>query len=239
MAMTAPEPMTMQRFRRKAGLSMQGIVRDLYRSRPDQFKVKNERVAVRNLTRIIDATLGLANRKGFAAMSLRELAQRSGLSLGGLYAYFRSKNELVTVIQQQGQREIERVLTERLAGIANPRQRLEQAIYSHVLLSEVLRPWFLFMYMESRHLPAGQRRAAVAMEQDTETLFADIIRAGQQSGQFRAADATLAAALLKALVQDWYLKHGKHHARGLTADAYAGTVYAMMQRYLESPTGTP
>lgn len=196
-------------------------------------QVRNRKIAVANLERIVEATLTIANRKGFAAMSLRELARRSGLSLGGLYAYFRSKSELVAMIQRHGHQAIKGALAEHVAGLEEPSQRLAAAIQGHVMLSTTLRPWFRFLYLEARHLAPAGRRAALAMEQDTEALFADIIRAGQATGAFREEDATLAAGMLKALLQDWYLKPGKHSERGLTATGYADSVFALMMRYLQ------
>lgn len=219
-------------FKRETGASLNAICREIFAKRGSDIQVRNEKVAVRNLGRIIEATLAIANRKGFAAMSLRDLARRSGLSLGGLYAYFRSKNDLVGVIQRFGGSRIERILVERIAPLSDPRDRLAEAIRTHVLLSEALRPWFVFLYMEARHLAPAERRQAVAMEQATETLFADIIREGQKAGVFRATDATLAAALLKALLQDWYLKHGKHAGRGMDGTRYAAAVQDLTERYL-------
>lgn len=223
-------------FRREAQVSVRAICQDIFAERGDANQVKNEKIAVANLVRIIEATLAIANRKGFAAMRLRELAQRSGLSLGGLYAYISGKDELVALIQHHGQHHTERVLEARLVGIDDPRARLDEAILTHILLSETLRPWFVFLYMEARHLGPAERRQAVAMEQATEARFAAIIRAGQAAGVFRATDATLAAAMLKALLQDWYLKHGKHAGRGLDANAYAAQVQDLMHRYLRPDT---
>lgn len=225
-------------FRRETGLSLHTLCRAIFADQDHAIQVQNEKIAVANLTRIIEATLAIANRKGFAAMSLRDLAKRTGLSLGGLYAYFSSKDELVAVIQRQGQYQIEQVLRQRVSSLADPRKQLAEAIRTHVLLSEILRPWFVFLYMEARHLAAAERRQAVAMEQATETIFADIIEAGRETGAFRETDTLTAAAMLKALLQDWYLKHGKHTRRGITASDYARSVQDLMTRYLSPEEAT-
>ncbi|MDT0633564.1 TetR/AcrR family transcriptional regulator [Spectribacter hydrogenoxidans] len=222
-------------FRRDAGVSMTELCRAIYAEHGDSVSVQNETIAVANLARIVDATLAIANRKGFAAMSLRDLARRTGLSLGGLYAYFQSKDELVAVIQRQGQRQIEQVLRRQVDQHVTARARLDEAIRAHVLLSEILRPWFVFLYMEARHLGQAERRQAVAMEEATEEIFAAIIREGQADGSFRDTDALAAAAMLKAVLQDWYLKHGKHGRRGQTAAGYARAVQELATRYL-APT---
>lgn len=221
-------------FRRATGASLTTICHEIFAERGADIQVQNEKIAVRNLAKIMDATLAIANRKGFAAMSLRDLARRTGLSLGGLYAYIRSKDDLVALIQTFGGRQTERVMRDRLEGTTDPRERLATAIRTHLYLSEVLRPWFFFLYMEARHLRASERRQAVAMEQVTEKIFADIIAEGQAARRFRATDPLLTASLLKALLQDWYLKHSKHVRRGVDVAAYAGQVIDLIERYLES-----
>lgn len=221
-------------FRRETNLSLQAMCAAIIAGGNHAVQVHNEKLAVDNLARIIEATLELANRKGFSAMSMRDLARKTGLSLGGLYAYFGGKDELVAVIQRQGQAQIEQLLRGRIAAYpGNPRAQLDEAIRSHVLASEVLRPWFVFMYMEARHLGKTERRHAVAMEQVTEAIFAELIDAGRDAGIYRDAEPLVAAAMLKALLQDWYLKRGKHIRRGVTAGAYAHSVQDLMQRYLK------
>jgi TetR/AcrR family transcriptional regulator, cholesterol catabolism regulator len=226
--------LTLREFKRHNALSLQGICREMFREAAGRMRVQGEAVAVQNLTRILDATLALANQKGFAAMSLRELSARCGLSMGGLYAYIRSKEELAALIQQHGRTLSQRVLEEALQGIAAPRERLQAAIRTHLFLSETLRAWFYFSYMEAKHLGAEERQRAVASEQEVEALFQRIIEAGQQAGTFRACDAQLVASLLKALLQDWYLKRGKYRARGVDVERYAEAVIEMTERMLEN-----
>lgn len=233
-----PDPVLFQslkEFRRGIGLSLQGIVRELFRAQPERFQVRNENVAVRNLSAILEATLTLANRKGFQAMSLRDLAKATGMSLGGLYAYIRSKDDLVSLIQAHGRLLVHRLLIEADSDSADARAQLAAAVRRHLYLSEVLRAWFYFSYMEARHLPAPERHAAQDSEITTEEWFRKIIESGQQRGVFREGDAQLIAALLKAWLQEWYLKRWKYAARGVNVEQYAAGVIEMLERLLDSP----
>ena len=223
---------TLNQFRRDLGLSMQGLARTMYRNNAGRFKVQKEAVAVRNLSNILDATLSLANRKGFAAMSLRDLSVRSGLSLGGLYAYIGSKDDLVSLIQAFGIDTTQRILQEQTSNIEDPRECLRHAIRSHLFLSEILRAWFYFSYMEARHLGAEEKQRAVAAEHQTELLFRGLIESGQQAGVFRQCDASMAAAMLKPLLQDWYLKRSKYRGRDISVEDYAASVIELMENHL-------
>jgi len=223
---------TFKAFRCGVQLSTQELSYSIFRQDPEAVQVKKEAVAVRNLTRIVDATLRLANSKGFQAMSLRDLSAQTGLSMGALYAYIRSKEDLVSLIQQHGRLLVGGILRDRLAQVRDPTQRLRVAIRTHLFLSEMMQPWFYFVYMEAKNLPERERRQAVEAELSTEHLFHDIITAGQRDGGFRDIDADLLAACLKAVLQDWYLKRAKYHRRQVSVDAYAAFAEDIVLSYL-------
>ncbi|MAA75610.1 MAG: TetR family transcriptional regulator [Salinisphaeraceae bacterium] len=229
------ESAELARFRRAHGLTLAAACREIFRSQSHAIQVRNETIAVENLGRIISATLALSNRQGFASMSLRQLAARAGLSLGGLYAYISSKTGLVEMIQAQGRRQMLRVMQDALQEPVAASDRLAAAIRAHLLLSEAMRPWFHFLYMEARLLPTGPRQAAIRSELESEDLFAGLIADGVEAGDFRAVNPRTTASLLKPLLQDWYLKHRKHSDRGLTAGRYADSVTDLMLHYLQAP----
>lgn len=220
-------------FCRRIESALEDVCREMFQEGIRGVRVQKEGIAVANLLRIVEATLAVANEKGFAAMSLRDLAGRTGLSMGGIYAYIGGKEDLVALIQALGGRLTRRIMAEQLATEADPVARLRTAVRTHLRLSEALRPWFFFAYMEARLLPADLRAQAVSLERDTEGLFAGIIREGQVEGAFRDLDAEVAAGFIKALLQDWYLKHGKHSERGLGVEDYAGHVETLALRFLE------
>lgn len=49
---------------------------------------------------------------------------------------------------------------------------------------------------------------------------------------FRAADVRLLASIIKALVQNWYLKRGKYRDRDMSVTTYAQTVRDGLAGYL-------
>jgi AcrR family transcriptional regulator len=223
--------MNLKSFEKQVAVSTTDICREIFKNRSHSIKIKKETVAVKNLVRIFKATLKLANQKGFHAMSLRDLCAESGMSMGGLYAYFKNKEELLTLIQEQGRAIVARVMGDRLAGIDDAHQALDMAIRSHLYLSEVLQPWFFFSYMETRFFHAEEGKRAIAGELLTEAIFSNILERGMASGAFSIKDPQLVAAGIKALLQDWYLKRWKYSRRKISVDAYAEFVISMVSAY--------
>jgi TetR/AcrR family transcriptional regulator, cholesterol catabolism regulator len=72
------------------------------------------------------------SEKGFEGASIRDLSRASGVSLSGLYYYFKSKQQLLYLIQINAFKRILASLEERLEGIENTEQRLRILIHNHV-----------------------------------------------------------------------------------------------------------
>ena len=221
--------MNFEEFEKEVAVSTEDICREIFQSRTSSIRIKKEKVAVGNLVKIFRATLKLANEKGFHAMSLRDLCAESGMSMGGLYAYFKNKDELLTLIQEQGRAIVRRVMEDRLAGIEDADAALKTAIRSHLYLSEVLQPWFFFSYMETRFFHAAEGRRAIEGELQTEAIFHRILVQGVADGCFIMADPLLVAAAIKALLQDWYLKRWKYRRRQVDVDTYADFIIDMVR----------
>ena len=221
--------MVFKDFTRIVDISRDDIYREVAGRHSRSIKIKKEKTLEKNLGAIFDAALKVSNVKGFSAMSMRDLSREAGLSMGALYAYFSSKDELLEMLLQTGRAIIWRVLNERLAGVEDSRVRLRTAIETHLYLSEALQPWFYFSYMEARHLSARQKEAAKAGELETEKLIAGILEDGGRGGLFVVRDSSLAAALIKAMLQDWYVKRWKYAKRNMSVDRYAEFVIEFVE----------
>lgn len=224
-------------FRARWAPTLEGICRDIFRENRASISVKKEGVAVRNMVRILEAVFALSREKGFQTMTLRDLSSRSGLSMGALYSYFSGKEELRALIQRQGVSYAKRIILEQIDGIEHAADRLEVAVEAHLYLSEILRPWFYFAYMEASSLSPREKRKAMDDELSTERIFHDILQAGSEAGVFHSADPALAAALIKAVLQDWYLKRWKYKRRGVTVEAYARFVVGFVLTSLTNRGG--
>jgi TetR/AcrR family transcriptional regulator, cholesterol catabolism regulator len=221
--------MKFNEFKNMAQLSMEEICRDTFRKNQDSIKIKKEAVAVKNLAAIFHTTLRLSNEKGFQTMSLRDLSRTSGLSMGALYSYFTSKDELLEMIQDQGRRLILNIMTAAVDMGAPAAEKLRAAIRGHLYLTEVMQPWFYFSYMETKNLDKRRQKKAIEGELATEKLFIDILEEGVRQKVFQVADPVMTASLLKAMLQDWYLKRWKYAGRRISVDQYADFLIHFME----------
>jgi AcrR family transcriptional regulator len=207
-------------FQKRFTFSREDLYRVVLSDHRDIIRVKKEERAVRNLELIFGAVLKISNAKGFQAMSMRDLSRETGMSMGALYAYFSSKEELLEMLQTRRRTITRHILEESIAAEKTPADRLRAAILTHLYLSEAMQPWFYFSYMEAKHLSPAEQKKAVVSELYTEKLLTDILEEGQRCGSFAAHEARMTAAVIKAMLQDWYLKRRKYARRGVTVEQF-------------------
>lgn len=217
---------------------MEGLCRSILERHRDMIRVRKPHVAVAKLARIVETILKLSNRQGFHATSLREISAVSGVSMGGLYSYFDSKDTLLLMILGEVSAATTSVLENAPEGVAaDPARHLRWLIAAHVALTEAMLPWFVFAFLEAKSFPPAGRRAAVESEEATEAIFRDVIERGARQGCYAVEDPAFAAGLIKPLLQDWYVKRAKWQRRGIAADDYAARVQIFVERALGANPG--
>jgi len=222
-------------FKKVVNLSKQNICREVFAEKRDTIQVKKENTVLKNLEKIFSATLKISNKKGFQAMTMRDLSKEAGMSMGALYSYFSSKEELLEMLQHQRRTITLRILQERIEKEKNPADRLRTAVQTHLYLSEAMQPWVYFSYMEAKNLNRRERDKAIASERFTEKIFEDVFQEGEREGVFPARDHQMSASIVKAMLQDWYLKRRKYAERNISVDRYARFVLEFIEAFYGYP----
>jgi AcrR family transcriptional regulator len=86
----------------------------------------------RRLAEILAHATDVFCEKGYEGASMRDLSRASGMSLAGLYYYFKSKERLLFLIQKHTFTTIVQRLKARLEGVADPEQQIRIFILNHL-----------------------------------------------------------------------------------------------------------
>jgi hypothetical protein len=65
-----------------------------------------------------------------------------------------------------------------------------------------------------------------------EKVFSDVIDKGISAGLFAPVDRELTAAVIKAMLQDWYLKRWKYRGRKVTVEDYGQFLMDFVESHL-------
>ncbi|MBW2315240.1 MAG: TetR/AcrR family transcriptional regulator [Deltaproteobacteria bacterium] len=91
---------------------------------PEEAPTRLAASQVKRLRRIVDAASRLAEEGGFEAVRLRDVAEASGVALGTLYRYFRSKEDILVFLLAEEIDTLEKVLEARPPKGDTPRERV-------------------------------------------------------------------------------------------------------------------
>ena len=227
-----PHEISRESFQRAWVLEGEPLWRSVFEMHKDKMQIKNVNVAIVNLEKIFRATFRLANSKGFQAMSLRDLSRETGISMGGLYAYIGSKDDLASVIEGVMRRYMEAVVGSLAAAELEPVHRLKAIIFGELYMIELMNPWYYFCYMELKGLPKEQQRQAMDLERRFDGILIDAFRAGVEQGQFSCSQPELLAPQITASMQQWYLKYWKFKDSNLTTEQFANFIFGNVLRSL-------
>jgi len=220
-------------FKSSVPISNSQIWLAFYRLHKSKVQVQKEKVAVDKLKTIIKATFKLSNQKGFALMSLRDLSNETGISMGSLYAYIGSKGQLAEMIHQFLPHMFDLCIGEQLDQKASSKEQLNKLVRGHIFITECLQPWFFFAFMESKHLSRSTKQLAKDNEIKSETLLKEIVQQGEQEGKFIHTDPFLTSMMIKSLLQNWYVKHTKYRQNKVDCESYIQFIEKVIANYLE------
>jgi len=228
-----PPARTLAAFQAQFDLSPKALCSRMFDRHRQTIRTQKRHVAVGNLIRITKTTLLLSNRQGFHSMSLRDLAAESGLSMGALYNYFDSKDKLLLMILGEVAAAVKEILSTPPQLLEHdPLNRLRWLLETHVYLTETMQPWFVFAYMEAKSFSREGRDLAVKSELATEALIALALSDGVAQNVFKIDDVDLAAAIIKPVLQDWYVKRSKYRRRGISAEQYVRAITSFVEAAL-------
>ncbi len=153
---------------------------------------------------ILDVATRLLQRDGFHDVRMDEIAKEAGVSPAMVLHYFESKDRLLEETLAHADEAFFVALARELSEIESPVDKLVRVIERSSAPAPELDDWRLWMEMWVRALHSDQARAAYQeMDRRLRALMTDIIREGQESGDFGGTPAEQAALSLNALLSGY------------------------------------
>ena len=134
-------------------------------------QVKDPELVKRRRRQIVDAAVELFIRKGFHKTTTREIAQKAGLSIGSVYEYVSTKEDVLYLVCDVIHAEAERQISEALARTAGGLETLAEVIREYFLVCDRMSDHILLVYQETQSLPHKWRRVVLENEVRITGLF--------------------------------------------------------------------
>lgn len=170
---------------------------------------------VRRLRRIVDAASKLAEEGGFEGVRLRDVAEASGVALGTLYRYFRSKEDILVYVLAEQVDQLEQTLRTRPPRGDTPRERAT-TVFTLTTRALTGRPHFARALL--RAVSAGEPETTVkvaAFHLRVSRIVLDALRGPDEASAKLEAAATILQQVWFASLVGW--TGGLHDARTVVA----------------------
>jgi TetR/AcrR family transcriptional regulator, cholesterol catabolism regulator len=170
--------------------------------------------------RVLTSAARLFAEDGFAATSVRAVAERARLTKAGLYYHIKEKEDLLFRICEHSIQAILDGARRALAAEAEPAARLKALIRNHCGFFFRHPHNLTVLNRDMGALTGAQRESIRALEMEYLDLVRDVFRDGQKRGRLRRLDPTVAAFTLLGVLNSfdrWYDPAGPVSPEALVA----------------------
>lgn len=139
-----------------------------------QTNVKDESLIELRREQIVSGALKLFKEKGFHKATTREIAKAAGFSIGTLYEYIRTKEDVLYLVCDS----IYNKVMDKISAISTKKgtvEELENAIAQYFLLIDSMVDEFTIMYQESKTLSKEALHYVLKKELEMVELFENIL----------------------------------------------------------------
>src|SRR5882724_8062744 len=191
----------------------------------------------RRRAQIVEAATRLVARQGFAKTVVRDIAEEANISVGLVYEYVRSKEDILFLIYEHWSKVWQEGLEKALSKGEDPLEQLASVINFLVSVSDKHSEVAHLFYREPGHLTENGRELAKNFERDMVERIAATIESAVAGGFLRPeTDPVVLATSLILLAHGWVLKGYILH-RGRSASAYAASVAETVVQGWATPSG--
>ncbi|WP_139491045.1 TetR/AcrR family transcriptional regulator [Brevibacillus dissolubilis] len=167
--------------------------------------VKDPKLIEKRREQIIEAAVDLFIHKGFHKTTTREIARASGFSIGTLYEYIESKEDVLYLVCDAIHNEVETRLRETITPNGTGLKILTMALKNFFRVMDQVNDRVLLIYQETKSLPPETIKYVLRREEEIAGIFVEILHKGIEDGSIRIdeKDVKLMAHNIMVLGEMW------------------------------------
>jgi TetR/AcrR family transcriptional regulator, cholesterol catabolism regulator len=147
--------------------------------------VKDERLVVKRRNQMIKGAVTLFKQKGFHRTTTREIAKASGFSIGTLYEYIRTKEDVLYLVCDSIYDQVRERLQKDLDTNQGTLESLKLGIANYFRVMDEMQDEVLVMYQEAKSLSKDALPYVLKKEIEMVGMFEDVINRCVENGELR------------------------------------------------------
>jgi AcrR family transcriptional regulator len=157
-------------------------------SREVVTNIKNQELVKERRRQIVDAAVKLFIEHGYHKTTTRALAKATGLSIGSLYEYVSTKDDVLYLVCIAIHTEVEHGVKEALARPTIGKAALAEVIREYFLVCNRMSDHVLLMYQVTHFLPLKWQEKVLEAELRITNLFIEAMRELRELGKIPQMD---------------------------------------------------
>lgn len=198
--------------------------------------IKDEALLAERRSLVVEKATELFIARGFAEVSVNEIAGFAGISVGSLYKYIRAKEDLLWLVMQSIYGTLEDILEAQRKEASGPEAALDHTVRRLFEAVDTVSRGILLMYREYRNLPPEGQQEFMGREERILAIFRAIIEDGNAKGSFHCPHPGLAALDILMAAHAWSLKRWVLPG-GMSRDEYVESQVALIRQLVGAGPG--
>lgn len=163
--------------------------------------IKNEELINTRRQELVNAAVKLFVENGFHKTTVREIAKEFGMSMGALYDYIRTKEDILFLVCDHIFKSISDKLEASLKSEKDTKEKLRNAIHDYFVIIDGIQDYTLLLYQETKSLNRKDRNYVLSKETELTKIFEDIIVQGIKDKTFNIDRRTAKIVANNVMVQ--------------------------------------
>ena len=184
--------------------------------------IKNKELVRERRSQIVDGAVRLFIKHGYHKTTTRALAKETGLSIGALYEYISTKDDVLYLVCIAIHAEVEEGVKQALARPTVGREALAEVIREFFLVCNRMSDHVLLMYQVTHFLPRKWQEKVLEAEMRITNLFVEAMRELRDLGKLPNLDddtINLIGHNISVLGHTWAFRRW-YFARNFTIEQY-------------------
>lgn len=169
-------------------------------------RIKDQVLVEERRNQIFECARELFCRKGYHLTGIREFSKEADISLGNLYNYIRTKEDILSIVHEKTYEIVLEALREGTRNILDPKEKIKQMINIELRTMDEYQDLIMLLYQESHILSKDSLTIMLKNEEMHTGMFKEVIEEGMAAGVFRCGNSLILAHIIKVMIDSWVLK---------------------------------
>lgn len=185
-------------------------------------QIKNPELVRERRRQIVDSTVTLFIEHGYHKTTTRMIARAAGFSIGSLYEYVSSKEDLLYLVCQAIHEEVKDAVEDALGSRSREKEQLAEVIRQYFIVCDKMADHILLMYQVTQFLPDKWKKRVLINELNITDIFIQTL--GSMSGKHNFPELdekiiNLVGHNISVIGQMWAFRRW-HMTKEFTIDQY-------------------